>query len=400
MGIVDTSTPDQYSPAERLAARESLRKSRFFLVLGLGAGLGSEENPPPSILCTCSNPGALLKVVTLESKKWRHNQNARICIELKGRGTPKARLSAANKIVSTIGGLFAHVHHTSYHIFTPYQIPKEFIKGAEMQLELLDGLDDLTGDPYGPDIKRELRSFIAIPDQAMAAIFYLLPFALQNEDLFNACSFFRSCCSDYNFMDGVVGEVLHEPGQHPDNESERLALENVVLQSFRVVEAIAGEPGNEQRFRQRLKLWGISYDERVGFQGRRKQKLGHRICWLQDARDSAAAHGRRRRRIPFSMYEAMEAQHLADTILHRALWFAAESLGRVGDEAEMAFLLAEMFPSQDNPNWTSDNSVFRGESAVDLARQPGGLAKVFKYHASEVRRRPSPASSSRWRRRV
>jgi hypothetical protein len=336
MGIVNITAPDEYSPAERSAARESLCKSRFFLVLGLGARLGSEENQPPSTLCTCSNPDALLKVVTLESKKWRHNQNARIFIELKGRGTPKSRLSAANRIVSAIAGLFAQVHHTAYHAFTPYQIPKEFIKGVEVKLELVERLDDLTGDPYGPDIKEELQSFVTISDHAMAAIFYLLPFALQNEDLFNACAFFRSCCSDYNFMDGVVGEVLHDPGQHPDNESQRLALENVVLQSFRVVEAIAGEPGNEQRFRQRLKLWGIGYDERVGFPGRRKQKLGHRICWLQDVRDSAAAHGRRRRRSPFTMFEAMEAQHLADVMLHRALWFAAESLGRVGDEAEIA----------------------------------------------------------------
>jgi hypothetical protein len=43
-----------------------------------------------------------------------------------------------------------------------------------------------------------------IPEPHTATIFYLLPFVLQNEDLFDACSFFRSCCSDYCFMGGVV----------------------------------------------------------------------------------------------------------------------------------------------------------------------------------------------------
>lgn len=40
----------------------------------------------------------------------------------------------------------------------------------------------------------------------------------------------------------------------------------------------------------------MDYDERVGFAGRRKDKLGDRILWLHDARGSAAAHGNRRRR--------------------------------------------------------------------------------------------------------
>jgi len=382
MSIVDISPPIQYFFAERRAARLSLSKSRFFLVLGLGSQLGSEQNPLPPTLCTCSKPDAELRVVRLVSKEkiWSHNENARICIELKGRQSPKSRVATANKIVSAIGGLFAHVHHTAYHDLAPFQIPRELIKGNLIRVEQLERLEALTGsDPHPAGIRGRLGSFIVISDPPMATIFYFLPFVLQNEDLFNACSFFRSCCSEYSFMDGVVREVLYEPGREPDNERERLGLENVVLQSFRTIEAVVGEPGNEEKFRARLKAWGMNYDERVGFRGRGKHKLGDRIRWLQDARDSAAAHGKRRRRNPFTMFEAMEAQHLADTVLNRVLWFTAESLGRAGNDAEIAFLLTEMSPNLGDPGWVNDSTRFQGKSALNLARTPGGLARVVRY---------------------
>jgi hypothetical protein len=389
MGIKDITPPVRYSFAERLAARLSLSKSRFFLILGLGSELGSEQNPLPATICTCSKPEALLKVVRLVSRGKSHfrKEKARICIELKAQQSPRSRIAAANKIVSAIGGLFAAVHHTAYHDLAPFQIPRELIKGTEIRVELLQELEARTArEPYPEGMQGRLGSYLVISNRAMASIFFLLPFVLQNEDLFNACSFFRPCCSEYSLMDGVVREVLNEPRQEPENESERLALENVVLQAFRTIEAIVGEPGNnEQRFRARLKAFGIDYTERVGFPGRRKQRLGDRIRWLQDARDSAAAHGKRRRRNPFTMFEAMEAQHLADTVLHSALWFTAESIGRAGDDTEIAFLLAEMFQDPRDPGWVNDKKRFRGKSAVDLARTPGGLTRIVRYRERQPR---------------
>jgi hypothetical protein len=386
-GFVDITPPVRYSFAERSAARLSLSKSRFFLVLGLGAHFETEQNPLPATLVTCSKPNIVLKVVRLASQErlWSHNERARILIELKGRQSPRSRVATANRIVSAIGGLFAHVHHTAYHDLAPYQIPRELVKGTEVSEEKVEELEAHTGrNPYPAGIQVRLRSCVIIPEQLTATIFYLLPFVLQNETLFNACSFFRSCCSEFSFMDGVVREVLDEPKRGPENEIERLALENVVLQSFRIVEAIVGEPGKgAKRFREHLKAWGIDYNERVGFLGRRKHRLEDQIRWLQNARDSAAAHGRRSRPNPFTLFEAMEAQHLADEVLHRALWWTAESLGREGDESEVAFLLEAMFPNY--PGWAKDKKLFRGERAVDLARTRGGLARIHKYQERRVR---------------
>ena len=184
-------------------------------------------------------------------------------------------------------------------------------------------------------------------------------------------------------MDGVVHDVLYEPRREPENEVERLALENLVLQSFRTVEAIVGEPGDVRRFRDRLAARGIDYAERVGFPRHAKQALEDRLRWLQSARDSAAAHGKRRRRTPFTHFEAMEAQHLAHAVLERALWRTAELQGREGDESELAFLLEEMFHI--DSCWARDRKLFRGKRAVDLARIPGGLAEVLEFHERQAR---------------
>ncbi len=372
---------------KRQAARLSLHKSRFFLILGLATQFGSEANPRPETLTTCSNPDALLKIVSVISKRrdwWSHGDKDRVLIELKTRRLP---IAGANRIVSAIGALFSHVHHTAYHDLASYQIPKVLIKETEVSAEDLEELEALVGkdsDPLG--IATRLGSCVMIPPPHTATIFYLLPFVLQNPALFDACSFFRSSCSEYSFMDGVVRDVLNEPKRRPETEIERLAWEHVVLQSFRAIEALVGEPGkNLDRFRERLRDWGLDYHERVGFPGRAKQRLEDRILWLQDARDSAAAHGKRRRLTPFTLFEAMEAQHLADHILHTALWSTAESLGRQGAESEIAFLLEEMFTQSPwnlvwNPGWSKKRELFNGKRAVDLARAPGGLAKIVKAY--------------------
>jgi hypothetical protein len=386
--IVDITLPVRYSFEERRVARLKLNKSRFFLILGLMADLGTEENPLPATICTCSEPNVELSVVSLNSKEkgwFRNKQKFRVLLELKERKSPKSLVNTANRVVSALGALFTYVHHTSYYDFSPYQIPRELITEAAVSTEQLEELETRTErDPYPTSLRERLGSCIFIAEWHTATIFYLLPFVLQNEDLFNACSFFRSCCSEYSFMDGVVREVLDEPKREPENEIERLAFEHVVLQSFRTVEAIVGEPGNNlKRFHQRLEAWGLKPNERVGFPGHPKRKLEDRIRWLQHARDSAAAHGKRRRSKPFTLFEAMEAQHLAHAILQRALWWTAESFGREGDESEVAFLLEVMFPN--SPGWARDKKLFGGKRAVDLARTPGGLTKILRNRDRQVR---------------
>jgi len=311
-GIRDVTPPVRYSFEKRQAARLVLKKSRFFLVLGLIPDLGSELNPVPPTITTCSAPYFLLRQITLTSKKPRWSrEGTRLLLELKGRQSPNSRVATASRIVSAIGALFSQVHHTAYANLAPYQIPKELAKGKEVSIEQIEELEARTGVyGYTVDLLMQLGSGVMIAPSSMATIFYLLPFVLQDNDLFDACNFFRSCVSEFSFMDGVARDLLDEPDREAEGETERLAFEHIALQSFRTIEALVGEPGsNVGRFRERLKRWNIRYDEPVGFPGRPKRNLEDRIRWLHDARDSAAAHGKRRRTRPFTVFEAMEAQH-------------------------------------------------------------------------------------------
>jgi len=115
--IEDLTPPQRYSFAQRRAARLSLSKSRFFLLLGLGAELGSEENPLPTPFCTCSNPRIELSVVRVTDEPdttGDRDRKARVLIELKGRQSTKARKATAQKIASAIEGLFVHIHHSHF----------------------------------------------------------------------------------------------------------------------------------------------------------------------------------------------------------------------------------------------------------------------------------------------
>jgi hypothetical protein len=106
-----------------------------------------------------------------------------------------------------------------------------------------------------------------------------------------------------------VDDVLRERGKIADLERERQCLERLILNSFRVIEAILGEPGKDKdKFRRKMSSCGLNFDERVGFRGTRRVALGEEIYRLQELRDSTSAHGVRRRKKPVSWFEAMGAQ--------------------------------------------------------------------------------------------
>lgn len=230
MGIRDISPPERrYSAAERDAARLSLAKSRFFLILGLGTQMGSEQNPIPSTICTCARPDAVLKVVTLQSKdkQLSRDNNARICIELKGRQSSKARVAAANRIVSAVGSLFTLIHPTNCQEFLSYQIEKGLISGTSVQVEALEQLESLTrsADMFLDAFMEKIRSYLIISDSATARIF----------TCFRSCFRTRTCLMRAAFFARVVRSTVswvETPGKQrcaSPNENRPTKLNGWVL---------------------------------------------------------------------------------------------------------------------------------------------------------------------------
>lgn len=163
-----------------------------------------------------------------------------------------------------------------------------------------------------------------------------------------------------------------------EHERDRLRLENVVLSSFRTIEAIVGEPGREARFRAILRARGLDFDELVGFPGTRRKKLGPTIYALQRLRDATSAHGIRRRPNPVSWLEAMQAQHLAESVFHQALWQECCRVGRPeGVDEELTYLLRLMYPFRKPDDWCERSLPALGNlTAIQASRQPSGPKRL------------------------
>ena len=145
-----------------------------------------------------------------------------------------------------------------------------------------------------------------------------------------------------------------------------------------MIEAVVGEPGKEQRFRQRLTEKGLDFDVPVGFRGRRTKKLGSTIYALQELRDATSAHGIRRRPRPVTWFEAMDAQHLAHSVLSSALRQEFYRRGRPeGSDEEIRYLLGVRYPFRDPPGWLEERSSdLQDMSPVQAIRYPNGPQKI------------------------
>ncbi|NYF50878.1 hypothetical protein HDF12_001243 [Edaphobacter lichenicola] len=172
-----------------------------------------------------------------------------------------------------------------------------------------------------------------------------------------------------------ISDILRQRSMPVKHERDRVQLENVILSSFRTVEAVVGEPGKEHRFRAILMSRGLDFNELVGFPGTRRKRLGDAIYALQSLRDATSAHGVRRRSHPVSWLEAMQAQHLAESVFHTALWQECCRVGRLGGgDEELRYLLRLMYPFRKSDDWTERSFETLGNlSPIQASRQPGGL---------------------------
>jgi len=371
-------------------AEADLRRSNLYLLLGLGFRFTTPPKPSrtPKVICSLRKPAVKIRPALLlanDEKKqqwmWHGTEHGRLALEF---SRPSNTRENVMRVVSAIEALFTHLHRMKPENFTAYQVPKALFREQIFREEHLLALEELVShlDGYAPfGLQRfhdQLGTFIMIPDIELGWLFYLLPTVLESPPLFDACSFFQECSREYTFLGDVVTEILENPSEGPEHQRERVAVEGVVLSAFRCIEALVGEPGRRERFRKRLADCGINYDDLVGFGGTAKRPLGERLYWLQELRDATSAHGRRRRTDPVTFAECMEAQYLAESVLHQVLWHVANRRGRPeGSDQEIGLLLQAMYPAFDDPRWPLRRFPgLGGKRAVDVVRKPDGLKEL------------------------
>lgn len=359
------------------------RSHRLFVLTGLGFG-STRLNPSeiPNVVCTIEKPGVRIRPILLlehaeqfQPWMWNGSRHGRVVLDISDPDTDVIRF------VGAIEGLFAHLHQMRPEPFdvlevSPRMIRNRIIRESEIARRALTRFNS-GGGLWPETLKSKLHSFIMVADIELAWLFFLLPTVIRVPALYDACAFFQECAREYSFIGDSIRHTLVNPSETPKHEREHIALEGVVLSAFRCVEALVGEPGKPERLRKRLLDVGINPTELVGFGGTSKSALEDRLYWLRDLRDSTSAHGRRRRGARITYFEAMEAQHLADAILHKVLWHEADRFGRSGTDCEIEFLLNAMYWTIDNPRWAYKACEdLGGDSPIEAVRKLGGLRKL------------------------
>jgi|ERR1700733_580736 len=358
-------------------------KSRYLIVgFSLDTAFDGQPDVPPEVVCTTGFKSARILAVDLpyeEPPAFNNLGQWRLAVEVNSNDR-----SAARRVFSGFEALFTHVYHGHIDDLAIEPLPTGVMKGRRIQLKRFISSVDQRARAAGVSLFRRpadsrIRSHFQTDHSINAFVLYQLPTVLHSEALFSACSFFQSCCSEYAFVGGSISNVLRHRRKGPELERQRQSLEAVILNSFRVVEAIVGEPGKDRdKFRKRMGAKGLDFDERVGFPGSRRKAFGEEIYRLQELRDSTSAHGIRRRKHPVTLFEAMWAQHLAESILHQALWQECCRVGRPhGTAEELAYLLELMYPYCADSGWlTRTFKELEGKTPIQASMEPDGPAKV------------------------
>ena len=366
----------------KLSAMAPSRYSRYIILgFSLGTWFEAQREIPPYILCSTGIRNSRIVSLRLCDRGRCDVGQWRLCVEVE-----QNNLATARRVLSGFEGLFTQLNHGRIDDLTLQLLPPGVVRDREILgpdfVLAAKARAHRNGDFFlERNFESQLWSFHMVPEILVAFLFFQLPKLLQSERLFAASGFFQAACRDFAFTGDGAGNILRRRNMPVEHERDRLNLENVILSSFRTVESIVGEPGRENRFRAMLTSRGLDFDELVGFPRTRRKKLGDMIYALQHLRDATSAHGIRRRPIPVSWLEAMQAQHLAESVFHRALWYECCRAGRPeGADEELRYLLRLMYPFREPDDWTEILSAELGNlTPIQAARQPGGLERFKDF---------------------
>lgn len=369
---------------------KEVASSRFFLLFGPGFSLSSAPEygrpwrKPPRVVATIAPLGVEIRPILLLSPEdgirprpdiWHWAGRGRLLLAAE---TAERVEITVRRVSEAMHSLFPVFHGLRVpNNFFPYRIPKSILRNRTLRKTDLEGVERVIGnnsDELLP-FRVRLAETIVIPERSMAYVFFYLPVVCELDFLFDAAHFYQQSMVDYEFVGDQVNNILKDPEARPDFEADRLSLENIVLSAFRSIEALVGEPGKTDRFRERLRQRGIDPGEPVGFRGHQRAPMEERIKWLHLRRDESAAHGRRRRKDALTFKEAMEAQHIAKAVLLRAIVHAAVLRGRPdGTNRERRYLLRQMFGRKQ----LAEVHRAIGTQPEILVSNPGGLRQVLQ----------------------
>jgi hypothetical protein len=153
----------------------------------------------------------------------------------------------------------------------------------------------------------------------VAEVWRILP-ALLSPKLFEGSQFLCASLTDFSFPGDVETEYLAVPGRRPASFCEQVRVEGAVLNAFKAIEAVIGDPPkSEEKLRGKLVNVGVDPDKQVGYADAGLMPLINVVQRLQQYRDKQAAHGSTPMPRETTFRQLNEFQCVADTIIWTAI---------------------------------------------------------------------------------
>jgi hypothetical protein len=174
-----------------------------------------------------------------------------------------------------------------------FRVPRGLIRDQEalsldalIQLEKSREWSDRITD-WAP---RLIGGAMRLGDSRYQTVWELAPCAYANRKIFDAVRFLTVSQDNFYVHPGQISEVLSNPTETAATAGEQNRLETALLNAFKAVEAIIGDPPRDDRkLALRLRKWGLDPEEEVGYGS--KKELAQMIRDANWQRDKKAAHG-------------------------------------------------------------------------------------------------------------
>lgn len=142
-----------------------------------------------------------------------------------------------------------------------------------------------------------------------------------NQPFFDAIHFYQASIREFCFLGDSIGTVLNDPIAQPVSRLDLVRAENAVLNAFKAIEAIIGDPPkNDAKLRKKLIQVGVDPDALAGFsQYEELKSMSEKIRQYSYLRDKKAAHGRSRVNRRITYFEIMDIQTFAQAFIQNAI---------------------------------------------------------------------------------
>jgi hypothetical protein len=157
--------------------------------------------------------------------------------------------------------------------------------------ELEEGSRLVMGQVATSDSVRSLISSVSFITHDRVAVAWKISRALFiDQNLYNASRFLYASQHDFFLYPGQIDQAASLEDQIAESGWEQNILENAILNSFKVVEAVVGDPpSSDKKFYRKLRSIGVDPLEPVGY--RDKKPIAEVIRDMNVVRDKKSAHG-------------------------------------------------------------------------------------------------------------